>query len=322
VVANVCGGTNADGLVRITGTTQDHVTTNNLVDVLQTPERVAVDPAGNLLVSDYWLGADQDGGIVSVNPSTGAQSVLTTDSLFNHPLGIAVVANRPPTAALAIKPAMVAAGRQVTLDASGSRDPEGLRLVYEWDLDGDGTFEAGSGTTPSAMPKFAVDGVHTVRVRVNDPHGGQAIAQGAIEVDGNRPVLSGLRAITRVLGVPAKRTRAHRAGASRRSPPRSTSVRFRLSEAATVTLAVERARAGRRPKGRACSPRAKRGRRCTAWSLARTVTRSGSAGANAISVRARGLRPGRYRLVLTAADEVGNRSPRRTLGLRVVRLPR
>jgi hypothetical protein len=26
--------------------------------------------------------------------------------------------------------------------------------------------------------------------------------------------------------------------------------------------------------------------------------------------------------VLTAADEVGNRSPRRTLGLRVVRLPR
>ena len=39
-------------------------------------------------------------------------------------------------------------------------------------------------------------------------------------------------------------------------------------------------------------------------------------------MRARGLKPGRYRLVLTAADEVGNRSPRRTLALRVVRLPR
>ena len=33
-------------------------------------------------------------------------------------------------------------------------------------------------------------------------------------------------------------------------------------------------------------------------------------------------KPGRFRLVLTAADEVGNRSPRRTLGLRVVRLSR
>jgi hypothetical protein len=46
------------------------------------------------------------------------------------------------------------------------------------------------------------------------------------------------------------------------------------------------------------------------------------AGENGIALRARGLAPGHYRLGLTAADEVGNRSPRRTLGLRVVRLPR
>ena len=65
----------------------------------------------------------------------------------------------------------------MTLDASGSRDPEGLRLVYEWDLDGNGTFEAGSGTTPTAMPRFAGDGVKTVGVRVNDPHGGRAVAE-------------------------------------------------------------------------------------------------------------------------------------------------
>jgi hypothetical protein len=39
-------------------------------------------------------------------------------------------------------------------------------------------------------------------------------------------------------------------------------------------------------------------------------------------MRARGLKPGRYRLVLTAADEAGNRSPRRAIGLRVVRLSR
>jgi hypothetical protein len=89
-----------------------------------------------------------------------------------------------------------------------------------------------------------------------------------------------------------------------------------------VTLAVNRGRSGRRPKGKPCGVHAKRGPRCTAWSRARTIERSLRAGRNGIIVRARGLKPGRYRLVLTAADEVGNRSPRRALGLRVVRLPR
>ena len=275
-------------------------------------------PAGELLVTDYSLGADGDGGIVKVNPSTGAQSVVSTDNLFNHPLGVAVVANRPPTAALAVKPGLVAAGRQVNLDASGSRDPEGLRLVYEWDLDGNGTFEVGSGTTPTAMPKFAVDGATFVRVRVNDPHGGRAVAEGTVNVDASRPVLTGLRTLARVLALPSRRGRGH---ASSATPPPATTLRFRVSEAARVTVALNRARKGRRSKG-ACSTRAKRGRRCTAWSTARTIRRTATAGQNDITLRARGLRTGRYRVVLTATDEVGNRSPRRTLGLHVVRLHR
>jgi hypothetical protein len=321
VVANECGGASADGLVRILpGGAQEHITTNNADDVLQTPERVGIDPAGNLLVTDYAVGADGDGGIVKVNPSTGEQIALTTDSLFNHPLGIAVVPNRPPTAALSISPKVVAAGRQVTLDASGSRDPEGLRLVYEWDLDGNGTFEAGSGTTPTAMPTFAGDGIKTVRVRVDDPHGGRAVAQGTVDVDGSKPVLTDLRTRARVLGLPP--TRAHRRPrAARRDPPSATTLSFRLSEAGTVTLAIDRARKGRRAKGSGvCSTRAKRGRRCTVISRARTIRRSVHAGENGIRVRARGLKPGSYRLVLTAWDEVGNRSPRRTVRLRVVRL--
>ena len=98
-------------------------------------------------------------------------------------------------------------------------------------------------------------------------------------------------------------------------------MRFRLSEAAKVTLSVDRARSGRRRADGPCSPKAKRGRRCTAWSRARTIQRSGVVGKNGIVLRARGLKPGRFRVALTATDEVGNRSARRTLGLRVVRLP-
>jgi hypothetical protein len=325
VVANECGSPGGIGLLSVNPLTgfQTPIAANGDEDYLRTPERVALTPAGDFLVTDFNLGPENDGGIVKVLRGSQTQSVVSTNSLFNHPLGIAVVANRPPTAALAIKPATVAAGRRVTLDASGSRDPERLRLVYEWDLDGNGTFEAGSGTTPTAMPKFAGDGVKTVRVRVDDPHGGRAVAEGTLDVDGSRPVLTGLRAVTHVLGVPSRGARAHRsATAGGSSPPSATTVRFRLSEAATVTLAVDRARSGRRPKGSACSTRAKRGRRCTAWSVVRTIKRSVRAGENGITLRARGLEPGRYRLVLRAADEVGNRSPRRTIGLRVVRLPR
>ncbi len=320
-IANECGGVSADGVVRIRPDgAQEHVTTNNTEDVLQTPERIAFDPSGGLLVTDYVVGADGDGGLVRVNPATGAQAVVTTDSLFNHPLGIAVVRNRPPTATLSISPPTVKAGARVTLDASGSRDPEGLRLVYEWDLDGDGTFEAGSGTTPTAMPDFSVDGPHTVRVRVNDPHGGRAVAEGTVSVDGRRPVVSDVRAAAKVLALRHKRG-GGKAGAKRTPPPTSTSLRFRLSEAAMVTVSVRRARAGRRAEG-ACSTRSKRGRPCTAWSVARQIRRAERAGRNRLTLRSRGLRRGRYRIVLSATDAVGNRSQRRTIGLRVVRLPR
>jgi hypothetical protein len=323
VVANECGTPGGNGLVRVRNGVQSQAASNTDQDVLRTPERVALTPAGDYLVTDYNFGPDQDGGIVKVARGNQAQSVVSTDTLFNHPLGIAVVRNLPPTPALAVRPKIVAAGQRVTLDASGSRDPEGLRLVYEWDLDGNGTFEAGSGTTPTAMPRFAGDGVKTVRVRVNDPHGGRATAEAKVDVDGSRPALTGLRALTNVLGVPGRDARAHRgASAARTKPPRSTTIRFRLSESATVTLAVNRARRGRRPKGKRCGVHAKRGHPCTVWSRARTIRRSLGAGGNGITVRARGLKPGRYRLVLTAADEVGNRSPSRAIGLRIVRLSR
>jgi len=323
VVANECGTPNGVGLVRVLSQVQQvPIASNGEDDFLRTPERVAVTPAGDYVVSDFSLGADEDGGIVKVARGSQAQSVVSSASLFNHPLGIAAVANRPPTATLAVTPRVVAPGRQVTLDASGSRDPEGLRLVYEWDLDGNGTFEAGSGTTPTAMPKFGGNGMKTVHVRVDDPHGGQTVAVGTVEVDGSRPILTGLHTLTHVIGVPARRHRSRRSTAAGGPPPRATTLGFRLSETATVTLALDRARAGRRPKGKDCRPRAKRGRRCTAWSRVRTIRRSLSAGEHGITLRARGLRPGRYRTVLSATDRVGNRSPQRTLRLRVVRLPR
>jgi hypothetical protein len=311
------------------------LTPNGPQDVLVTPERVAVDPGGGLLVSDFSAGPDGEGGIVSVDPETGAQSLVRAGELFNHPLGIAAVVNRPPSAALALPPA-VAAGRQVQLDASRSGDPEQLPLVYEWDLDGDGSFEAGSGGTAIASRTWASHGLATVRVRVNDPHGGRSVAEASVMVDGAAPVIGHLRRGARVLSVKRRPTRKRphgqrrppRPGAKRRHgagpPPLATTVRFTLTEPAGVTLAVDRARRGRRPIGATgpCDLRARTGRHCLIWSRARTITHAGAPGENAIRLRSRGLRPGLYRLVLNAVDGVGNPSAARMAPLRVVPLPR
>jgi DNA-binding beta-propeller fold protein YncE len=323
VVANECEGGGGLILVDRLGLGQLPITPNSSEDVLVTPERVAFDPGGALLVSDFNVGADREGGIVRVDPATGAQSLVRSGSLFNHPLGIAAVVNHPPSAVLTPDPPVVAAGRSVRLDASASGDPERLSLAYEWDLDGDGGFEAGSGGTATASRSFANHGPATVRVRVNDPHGGQAVAEASVHVDGALPVISELRSGSRALGVKRRHRGRRFATRPRRRPPRATTIRFNLSEPAAVTLAVERARRGRRAgPGAPCNIRARTGRRCVRWLGQRVLEHPGTAGANATRLRARGLRPGFHRLVLSAVDAVGNQSAPRMLPLRVVPLRR
>jgi hypothetical protein len=137
-------------------------------------------------------------------------------------------------------------------------------------------------------------------------------------------VISGLRRGAGVLAVgpgarDARATDRRRKAPRGGRPPSATTIRFNLSEPAAVRVAVERARRGRRTApGKQCRPRPRRGRRCIVWKQKRLLTHDGAAGANAIRLRARGLPQGRYRLVLTAQDGVGNMSAERRLGLRVV----
>jgi hypothetical protein len=291
VFANECGD---PGLARVlSALSQSVLATNNAVDVLVTPERLALDPAGDFLVSDWSLG-DGDGGIVRVDSQTGAQKLVRGGELFNHPLGIAAVVNRPPSAALRA-PSAVAAGNRVILNASASRDPEGLRLVYEWDLNGDGSFELGTGARPVVARAWRRNGPVTVRVRVNDPHGGRSLATAAIAVDGSTPRITRLARSAGVLGVGPR-------GRGARRLPRATTIRFRLSEPAAVHLTLQRARFG----GRKTAPR--------------ELTKAGRAGLNQLRLRARGLRPGKYKLLVGATDAVGHHATARKLELRVVSL--
>lgn len=98
-----------------------------------------------------------------------------------------------------------------------------------------------------------------------------------------------------------------RAGNLRRG--RSATLRYTLSEAATVTLKVER-RVKTRGKVR--------------WIKVRgTLRRQGRAGNNTMRfdgrLQGRRLKPGHYRLVAVARDAAGNQGPPRRATFRIVR---
>ena len=126
-------------------------------------------------------------------------------------------------------------------------------------------------------------------------------------------------------------TRRTAVAAQRRRVRRGTTLRFTLSEAATVRIAVQRRRTGRRRAGTCVKPTARlrrRGaRKCARWVKALpTLRRAGTAGLSKVRftgrVRRRTLRPGRYRFRMTATDAAANRSPARTKRFRIVRAAR
>ncbi len=113
--------------------------------------------------------------------------------------------------------------------------------------------------------------------------------------------------------------------AGRRRTPVGTRFRWRLSEAATVSLRIERKLAGRRSGRRCVKPtkRNRRARKCTRWSRAGTLTRTAAVGngGTAFSGRIgrRKLAAGSYRAVVSAKDAAGNSSRSRTIAFKIVR---
>jgi len=114
-------------------------------------------------------------------------------------------------------------------------------------------------------------------------------------------------------------------GASVAVAKRGTTIRYTLSEAATVRFTVERRLTGRRVGGRcrATAPSNRRRPACTRFVAAGTFSQSSPTGRTtkrfAGRIAKRSLRVARYRLTLVATDAAGNRSAARRLTFRVVR---
>ena len=83
-------------------------------------------------------------------------------------------ANIPPTAELSANPTTGNAPLTVDFDASGSYDPDGSIVEYEWDWEGDGIYDLFSGTVATAYHHYAMPGEYDAMVRVTDVDGSMA----------------------------------------------------------------------------------------------------------------------------------------------------
>jgi len=98
---------------------------------------------------------------------------------------VTVSSNDPPEAALTANPDRAEPGQSVTLDASGSSDPDGSLVEYRWDLDGDGTVDTTTGS-PTTSTSFTQAGDHNVGVTVLDGDGATDTATTTVAVQANQ----------------------------------------------------------------------------------------------------------------------------------------
>jgi hypothetical protein len=103
--------------------------------------------------------------------------------------------NTPPSASFTVAPNPAAAGAAVTFGAQASTDPDGSIVHYEWDLDGNGSYETDTGTTPTTSHAYADAGAVTVGLRVTDNQGGTAMTTRTLTVV-NVPTNTALPAIS------------------------------------------------------------------------------------------------------------------------------
>jgi PKD domain len=106
------------------------------------------------------------------------------------------VFNRPPTATIAYFPAAPKAGDPLNLVAL-PEDSDGTVVSEEWDLDGDGVFEASGALVTHTFP---TPGAYTVLLRVTDNDHAAVVASQVIRVDAKPPEFLSPFPLVRVSG--------------------------------------------------------------------------------------------------------------------------
>lgn len=90
------------------------------------------------------------------------------------------VPNRPPVACMSVSEPAPVAGETVQFSSKSTDAPDGTITAQAWDLDNDGSFDDGTGTTASRS--FAAPGSYTVRLRATDNGGASHVVSRPITV--------------------------------------------------------------------------------------------------------------------------------------------
>ena len=151
----------------------------------------------------------------------GAQRTTTTT--------LSVIATTPPSPRFVATPNPVVAGQSVTFDAGGSTD-DGTIVRYEWDLDGNGSYETDRGASPLVTRSFPNATVMSIGVRATDDDGRTAVAR--------RPGRAAARGAARRASTPARPTAPGAPGG--RAAPAALVARARARAARRARAAARR----------------------------------------------------------------------------------
>ena len=116
------------------------------------------DTQGTDFVDVQYAQAGTYTAYVRITDDTGSQDTETVE---------VVVRDRPPTAVID-EPGLIVRDQVATLAATGSSDPEGSTLEYQWNFGGT---VVDSGTSPTVEHTFTTAGFHTVGLTVRDNRG-------------------------------------------------------------------------------------------------------------------------------------------------------
>ncbi len=114
--------------------------------------------------------------------------VTDTAAAFTETCILLTWINRVPVAAATHTPAAVPLCSPVTLDGSGSSDPDSALTSdhitqWEWDFENDGTYDSSSTTDPTVQHIFRTGGANTVRLRVTDEEAATGTTTHVVNVD-------------------------------------------------------------------------------------------------------------------------------------------
>lgn len=144
------------------------------------------DPAASIVRYDWDWG---DGTPPQPNGGPALQHRFAAEGTFEitvtayDDLGVSdtatadvTVANVLPLVQLIATPSTVQVGQQLTLDASGSSDPDGSVVRYCWDLNATNAYATCTGLTASVTAgPYPNPGLLTLRVKVYDDSGGTSV---------------------------------------------------------------------------------------------------------------------------------------------------